>query len=481
MTENTIKTRIVLRNDKQSAWNESTKTLLKGEVAVSYVGDGKAEIRFGELDGTKTYKDGVKLQISADQVVGLNESISELSVTDYAFITDINPQTATADEIMAEFTSKTSKTAENLNAGDTLILKELIADKKYDYETQTYSQTSSYQHAAYVWNGTAWAAMDGTYNADSVYFDENLKYTVALGTLSKPMTYSTLSSKGMSLEDLMKTLMSKEVQSTVTKPTFTFSTTDGSGEVGTTFTRPAATLKMTSIGSYTYGPATGVTVPAASAEISCSDGSTTSNTTAMAKDNTLTLSAGTAGAETYTDEAQTFTYKCSATYTDGVGSKSNLENISTTNIVKSDTFTDTKTATFTGYRKMFYGTKTSTNMIAAQSNGKFVDDYKMTSAEVRDLGNSNNGEKTYTETSTWTIPAGTQQIIFAIPKSYNVSGLTVNDVTKPTGKFEIAFNEQTAADVYGATTSTTTAEYKIFAATFGIPYAAAGKLTVAYK
>jgi len=49
--------------------------------------------------------------------------------------------------------------------------------------------------------------MDGTYNADSVYFDEDIKYTVAIGTLSKPSTYNTLSSKGMSVEDFMKTLM----------------------------------------------------------------------------------------------------------------------------------------------------------------------------------------------------------------------------------------------------------------------------------
>jgi len=165
-------------------------------------------------------------------------------------------------------------------------------------------------------------------------------------------------------------------------------------------------------------------------------------------------------------------------------------NDDTTHIVKSATFTDTKTATFTGYRYMFYGTKTATDMFQANSSGVLmttdadrnaVPGRVLTSDEVRTLGLKNNGKKTYSETSTWTIPAGTQQIIFAIPTSYNVNGLTVNDVTKPTGKFEIAFNEQAQADVYGATTSTATAKYKVFVATFGIPYAAAGKLTVAYK
>ena len=48
-----------------------------------------------------------------------------------------------------------------LNKGDIAIVKDPIAD-------------GVYQYTAYVYNGSAWAAMDGNYNANNVYFDEDL-------------------------------------------------------------------------------------------------------------------------------------------------------------------------------------------------------------------------------------------------------------------------------------------------------------------
>lgn len=509
---NKVNTRVVLKNDELSNWLSSTSIdLKKGELAFAKMDNGKYELRIGQ-DGK--YAAGAELQISATQVVGLTNELNDLSTSNYVLtstVDTLNPQTATADNVLAYLVAQSETqcgkaiTADDLHNGDTLIIREKIADKTWNYATKAYEDTVQWQHAAYVYdtNLSKFKAMDGTYNADSVYFDEDIKYTVAIGTLSKPSTYNTLSSKGMSVEDFMKTLMSQENPSDITNPSFTFTTTGtansaktlytNSGEVGTTFTRPAATLKMTSIGSYSNGPAsTGVTVPVGDATVSCDgiDGSVKSNTTAMVKDSTLAVDAGTTNAETYTDAAQTWTYKCSAKYSDGVASKTNLLNDDTDHIIESATYSNTISAQYTGFRYMFYGTKTASTMFPANSSGVLTTTdgdgnvtagRVLTSEEVRTLGLQNNGKKTYSETSTWTIKAGTQQIIFAIPASYNVNGLTVNDVTKPTGKFEIAFNEQEQADVYGATTSTATAKYKVFVATFGIPYAADGKLTVAYK
>ena len=50
------------------------------------------------------------------------------------------------------------------NLGDIAIIKALINGTKYEY-------------TAYVYNGSAWAAMDGNYNADNVYL--NHEFTLA--------------------------------------------------------------------------------------------------------------------------------------------------------------------------------------------------------------------------------------------------------------------------------------------------------------
>ena len=82
--QKTLNTRVILRNDSVDNWSSTnSKTLLKGEVGIAYVGNGKAEIRIGTQDGNKQYKDAVKLQISADQVVGLTDTINSLSTTHY--------------------------------------------------------------------------------------------------------------------------------------------------------------------------------------------------------------------------------------------------------------------------------------------------------------------------------------------------------------------------------------------------------------
>jgi hypothetical protein len=57
-----------------------------------------------------------------------------------------------------------------INKGDIVILKELIAE---DY----------CQHISYVYNGTDWAAMDGNYNAENVYFDDDILVTTKIGTI----------------------------------------------------------------------------------------------------------------------------------------------------------------------------------------------------------------------------------------------------------------------------------------------------------
>lgn len=93
--------------------------------------------------------------------------------------------------------SALAELSDSYNNGDTAVVKTLIADDKYSY-------------TAYVYDGSVsdWKAMDGNYNAENVYFNEDMTYTAAIGVLSSPENGSaTLSSNGKSLEEVFKMIL----------------------------------------------------------------------------------------------------------------------------------------------------------------------------------------------------------------------------------------------------------------------------------
>lgn len=70
----TLKTRILLRNDTLANWESSSLVLGKGEVAIATLAGGTlAEVRVGT--GTSTWANSLKLDIDADQISGLIEMI----------------------------------------------------------------------------------------------------------------------------------------------------------------------------------------------------------------------------------------------------------------------------------------------------------------------------------------------------------------------------------------------------------------------
>ena len=130
-----------------------------------------------------------------------------------------------------------------VHTGDTAIVKRVIANDKTSY-------------TAYVYD-TEWKAMDGNYRADNVYFDDDITYTVAIGTLSKPSGSAKFSAKGKSVEQVLSGLMAQEANPTKSNPAVSFSSTGGLGtfEIGTT--KNLTYTAALSAGGYTYGPATG--------------------------------------------------------------------------------------------------------------------------------------------------------------------------------------------------------------------------------
>lgn len=132
-----------------------------------------------------------------------------------------------------------------LHAGDTAIVKRVITGDKTSY-------------TAYVYDGT-WKAMDGNYRADNVYFDDDITYTVAIGTLSKPSGSAKFAAKGKNVEQVLSSLMAREANPSKTNPAVSFSAQTGFGtfEIGTK--KNLAYTAVLSAGGYTYGPATGIT------------------------------------------------------------------------------------------------------------------------------------------------------------------------------------------------------------------------------
>lgn len=139
-------------------------------------------------------------------------------------------------------------------AGDVVIVQALIANGKYEHTAYIYTEDET------------WAAMDGNYNANNVYFNTDLTITADIGVQEIDNTGSkTLETTGKNLKQVLDMIMAARKLPTRTDPSVTItSDEDESYEVGTQVNLSyKATLNP---GSYTYGPATGITTSSWSVE-----------------------------------------------------------------------------------------------------------------------------------------------------------------------------------------------------------------------
>lgn len=293
-----------------------------------------------------------------------------------------------------------------LHAGDIAIAKEKIDD----------STDGKIAYTAYVYDGEAWKAMDGNYSADNVYFDADLTYTANIGTKTVPASGSgTISAKGKNVKQVLSDILALEKNPNKTVPAVSFSAQSGFGtfEIGTkkTLTYTAAL----SAGSYTYGPATGIT--AQSWSVVC-DGET------------LTTATG-----SFTDVVAESTPKnivATATYNEGAIPKTNLGNDYPAGKIAAGSASKTSN-NLTGVRYMFYGPMTT--------------DATLNSASIRSLGHKEaSASKTI---STFGAGAGAVKVVVAVP-----SGKRITKVLMPSAMnadVTTAFVQQSATvDVEGA-------------------------------
>lgn len=243
-------------------------------------------------------------------------------------------------------------------------------------------------YTAYVYDEGAWKAMDGNYDAGNVYFGKDITYTVGIGTLAKPSGSATFNAKGKSLEQVLSSLMAKEANPSKTEPAVSFTTSNGIGtyEIGT---KKNLTYAVSlSAGSYTYGPATGIT--AQSWSVAC-DGVT------------KTTANGTF--ENVVAEATAKKMVATATYGDGAIPVTNLGNEYPAGKILAGS-KQANSGDYKGVRYMFWGPMTDAGA-------------ELSSANIRALAHKEAGSKK--TLSTFGAGAGAKKVVVAVPAGYKIT------------------------------------------------------------
>lgn len=252
-----------------------------------------------------------------------------------------------------------------------------------------------------------------------------IKVTQAVGALATNKTFDATTK----LKDILKQMLQKEMQPTVTQPSVSLTFASAKAyEVGTKIT-PSYSAKLNA-GSYSYGPATGITA-------------TSWSVSATGVENPITTSTGSFPEITVTEEMN---YKVTAVATHEAGADP-VTNLGNPADASKKIAAGTKSATsgsITGFRSFFYGTKTTG-----------LDSYD--SAAVRVLTNGN-AKAEPNKKFNITIPAGTKQVVIAVPAARSLK--SVINVGLSRGEVADTFVASTV-DVEGAN-GYTAAPYKVY-------------------
>ena len=380
----TLNTIIQLRQGTTAEWNISEVVLKEGEMGLEYLVDGSVKIKAG--NGKDLW--------SALPYIDNNANVYQVELAE-----------GELDDIAAIEAEVNGAKKQN---GDVAIVKAVIAGDKVSYTSYVYDDELDVKNedGTYPEGSTyGWSAMDGNYSASNVFIKKGIKLTKEVGNYAKDYNIAA----GTSLETILSGLLQKEAEPSVSKPSASISVSGGSGEVGTQYTVPTAKLSIGGVGSYTYGPATGVVFNigdiklAEGAEPTTASNYTTNTAKVSAKtDNLLSLKA-TGDKATYGDTATTYTFSGSASYQAATASPiTNLGNPSKTQsaIAAGSCKIDDQTATFSGWRKWFKGGDTATDF---------------NSATIRKLTNSTAAITNHTFELKAADYAGCSRIVIAIP------------------------------------------------------------------
>ena len=411
MAEKLINTIIQVRRDTQANWTNVASEFVpkEGEPCLTLDGADKGKVKYG--DGVTTWGD-------------LEYSGGDIPVTQVFQVTANTDETDEA--AIARITA-----GKTVIAGDVVIVSRVISGEKV-------SKT------AYNYNGTAWTALDGNYNAKNVYFDKNLTFTVPFGKYSVPASgMGTISSDGVNVYDFFNDALNEEKNPSTTQPAVTLNSAEvKSYEVGTSVApKYSASLSK---GSYTYGPDTGITA---------------STWSVVFNSETLTTASGTFGAVTVGDNTN-LSITATATYEAGAMPKTNIGNDYPAGQIKAGSKSKTS-GNITGYRNSFYGT------FADKSTALSSDSIRGLTASNKALSNGS--------TFSITLPVGTQSVVFAYPATLR-DVTSVKDVNGLNAEIKGAFT-QSVVQVEGAN-AYTAKDYKVYRTDFAEALGKANTYTV---
>ena len=370
-----LKTIITLRQGTTAEWTDSKVVLKTGEMGLEYLSDGNVKIKAG--DGEHLWS---ALPYIGSDVKSANVFQVELSADDIDDIAAIEAQVA-------------AENAEKQD-GDVAIVKATIAEGKYSYTSYVYDAALDVEGEDSV---HGWSAMDGNYSASNVFLKKGITLSGDYGQDSRKDKITSIGNyrigdtiaAGTSLESVFMNMFSKRLQpsATPTAPAASITLyTDGSTkkvtagavEVGTTI-NPYYVASL-SAGSYTYGPATGVT--ASSYAVNSTGRKTVDGATADTAEDSATTSSG-AFNSFIVDDDTNYKLSVSIPHNEGVPAVDNLGDPANPEVKIASGTKTANSGAVTGYRAWFCGYKNGTNAL--------VDPTAITSEQVRNLGNAANG------------------------------------------------------------------------------------------
>lgn len=396
----TLNTIITLRQGTTAEWASSTVVLKQGEMGLEYLVDGSVKIKAG--DGEKLWS---ALPYIGSDVKDANVFQVELGADETDDIAAIEAQVA-------------AESAEKQN-GDVAIVKSTFADGKVSYTSYVYDSALDVEGED---SSKGWSAMDGNYSATNVFLKNKIELAGSFTSVGNYEKGKTTIAAGTSLEALLSGMLQQELYPNADdKPDAAISASGGNGEVGTTFSAPTATLTISDVGSYAYGPATGITFAIGDVKIAeGADPATATNfktnEAVMAKDSTLKITASAGG--TYADTAKEYTFSAAASYGAGAVPVTNLGNAYASAQIPAGSVTIAdKKISFSGWRRIFGGGTTAATIDS--STIRALSQLKKTTDSVP----TSSGGKGFT----FNAAKGSTKVIFAYPASW----------TSKTPKFEI--------------------------------------------
>lgn len=220
--------------DTAENWINSTIVLMAGEMAIE---SDTNKFKFG--DGEHVYSELPYAGIDQAQLDAIEDNYYK-----------VTPTTGETDIQALNRVVVTPK------KGDIGVVERMIG------EISTASSMT-----AYMYNGSAWQALDGNYDANNVYFDSNLVMTANIGVQTLGGASSkNLNTQGKSLKQVLSMILAKEEKpSIISNPSVTTYLANNASPANSNITVEGGstiTPKWSAsfgAGSYSYGPATGIT------------------------------------------------------------------------------------------------------------------------------------------------------------------------------------------------------------------------------